>query len=160
MSYREGDRIVYIGDTNHETGLRFAEIYELIGVGLASDNDDRLLYALKDSRGNVFYSYDKFIKVNSVEFVNLIEDYVKPIEYDVVEKKETGFDDVSKPEHYTSGEIEAIDIIQFMTEDLKGIEAFTFGNVLKYIIRCNKKGGWKDIEKAKQYFTKFRTGKW
>jgi len=62
---------------------------------------------------------------------------------------------VNHPDHYTQGEIETIDVIQYLTSDLKGIKAVCIGNVIKYVMRCNYKNGWEDIEKAKWYLDKF-----
>ena len=64
-------------------------------------------------------------------------------------------DNVNHPDHYTQGEIETIDVIQHLTSDLKGIKAVCIGNVVKYVMRCNYKNGWEDVEKAKWYLDKF-----
>ena len=69
-------------------------------------------------------------------------------------------DEVKKPNHYTQGEYEAIDIIEYLISDLTGAQAYSMGNVLKYVIRCNDKSGWKDIRKARQYLSRFVTGEW
>lgn len=64
-------------------------------------------------------------------------------------------DVVNKPNHYTSGKYEAIDIIDDVTSDLEGIKAFACGNALKYIIRHNKKGKpIEDLKKAIFYINK------
>ena len=61
---------------------------------------------------------------------------------------------VSHPDHYqTSSGLEAIDVIEAFTEDLKGIEATDTGNILKYAMRWNKKNGKRDIEKIIWYAT-------
>lgn len=59
---------------------------------------------------------------------------------------------VDHPNHYqsTSG-LEAIDVIQAMTEDLSGIEAFDTGNALKYLMRWHRKNGVQDLQKAIWY---------
>ena len=64
-------------------------------------------------------------------------------------------DKVNHPDHYTQGEIETIEVIQYLTSDLKGIKAVCIGNVVKYVMRCNYKNGWEDVEKAKWYLDKF-----
>ena len=59
---------------------------------------------------------------------------------------------VTKPPHYqTESGLEAIDVIEAFTSDLKGIEATDTGNVLKYMCRWNSKNGLQDLEKAKWY---------
>lgn len=59
---------------------------------------------------------------------------------------------VSHPPHYQSETgMEVIDVIEAFTFDLKGIEAFDTGNVIKYICRWKNKNGVQDLEKAKWY---------
>ena len=59
---------------------------------------------------------------------------------------------VSHPLHYQSETgMEAIDAIEAFTFDLKGVEAFDTGNVIKYICRWKNKDGVRDLEKAKWY---------
>ena len=61
---------------------------------------------------------------------------------------------VSHPSHYQSETgLEAIDVIEAFTFDLKGIEATDTGNVLKYMCRWKNKNGLQDLEKAKWYLT-------
>jgi len=70
-----------------------------------------------------------------------------------IDRKPT--DNVNHPDHYTQGEIETIDVIEYLTRGLEGIDAVCMGNVIKYVMRCNYKNGWEDIEKAKWYLDKF-----
>lgn len=59
---------------------------------------------------------------------------------------------VSHPPHYQSETgLEAIDVIEAFTFDLKGIEATDTGNVIKYICRWKNKNGLQDLKKAKWY---------
>lgn len=59
---------------------------------------------------------------------------------------------VSHPPHYqTAYGLEAIDVIEAFTADLKGIEATDTGNVLKYMCRWKHKNGLQDLNKAKWY---------
>lgn len=51
-------------------------------------------------------------------------------------------------------ERECIDIVDVMTEDKQGLEAFCTGNIVKYLYRYNKKGGVEDVKKAEWYFKK------
>lgn len=60
---------------------------------------------------------------------------------------------VSHPDHYISGGMEAIDVIEAFTDGLNGIEATDTGNVIKYILRWKKKDGVRDLEKALWYLT-------
>ena len=59
---------------------------------------------------------------------------------------------VSHPAHYQSENgLEVIDVIEAFTFDLKGIEAFDVGNVLKYMCRWKNKNGLEDLKKARFY---------
>lgn len=59
---------------------------------------------------------------------------------------------VSHPPHYQSETgLEAIDVIEAFTSDLKGIEATDTGNVIKYICRWKNKDGIRDLKKAMWY---------
>lgn len=62
-------------------------------------------------------------------------------------------DNVNKPNHYTYGKLECIDVIKEITDgnDAIGIEAFCLGNVLKYLWRYKHKNGTEDLKKAKWY---------
>lgn len=60
-------------------------------------------------------------------------------------------DVVNHPNHYNVHGIEAIDVIKAYTSDLSGIQAVDTGNVIKYILRWNKKNGLEDLLKAQWY---------
>lgn len=60
---------------------------------------------------------------------------------------------VSHPDHYNSGGMEVIDVIDAFTADLEGTEAVCTANAIKYILRWKKKNGLEDIEKAIWYLT-------
>lgn len=58
-------------------------------------------------------------------------------------------DAVNHPQHYISETgLEAIDVIEAFTFDLKGIEAVCTGNILKYICRWKNKNGLQDLKKG------------
>jgi|TARA_R100000951_G_scaffold23057_1_gene19152 hypothetical protein len=64
-------------------------------------------------------------------------------------------DEVNHPQHYTSGKIEALEIIEDVTRDLEGLEAFAMGSALKYLVRFNKKKDpIQDLEKAVFYINR------
>ena len=65
-------------------------------------------------------------------------------ELDVAEKK---LDLVNKPPHYTTGGVDTLDFIE--AKDLN----YRLGNVVKYVVRCGKKGTdpVQDLEKAMFY---------
>lgn len=59
---------------------------------------------------------------------------------------------VNHPAHYQSETgLEAKDVIEAFTFDLKGIEAVYAGNVFKYMCRWYKKDGLRDLKKARWY---------
>ena len=60
-------------------------------------------------------------------------------------------DMVNHPEHYQSGKIETIDVIEEFTKDLKGIEAFDTANIIKYACRWKRKNGVEDLRKLVWY---------
>lgn len=57
---------------------------------------------------------------------------------------------VNAPAHYTIGGIETIDYLRakLTAQEFAG---YCRGNVLKYISRCNHKGGVEDLRKARLY---------
>lgn len=61
-------------------------------------------------------------------------------------------DPVNHPDHYISKTgMEAFDVIEAFTFDLKGIEAVCTANVLKYMCRWKNKNGVQDLKKAEWY---------
>ena len=73
---------------------------------------------------------------------------------DSATETETDFDVVDKPEHYNTNlpeGIEVIDIIAAQTAGLFGIRAVCQANVIKYVLRWQKKNGVQDLEKARYY---------
>lgn len=65
---------------------------------------------------------------------------------------ENKIDNVNKPNHYQieGCNIESIEIIKKVL-GLKGFVAFCLGNILKYLIRAEKKNGKEDYKKAAKY---------
>lgn len=61
-------------------------------------------------------------------------------------------DNVNHPDHYkASNGMEVIDVIDAFTSDLIGFEAAYTSNIIKYILRWNKKNGLEDLKKARWY---------
>ena len=60
-----------------------------------------------------------------------------------------------RPNHYKLNikgqDIEVKDIIQEVVKDLQGIKAFNVANVIKYVLRAEKKNGIEDYKKAITY---------
>ena len=70
---------------------------------------------------------------------------------------ETDFDVVQKPEHYNTNlpeGVEVIDIIAAQTAPLSGMQAVAQANVIKYVLRWQKKNGIEDLEKARFYLNR------
>jgi len=56
---------------------------------------------------------------------------------------------INSPDHYDGGSFEAIDVIEAFDLD------FNLGNVIKYILRADKKGNRKqDLQKAQWYLNR------
>lgn len=55
------------------------------------------------------------------------------------------------PGHYKQGAIECISAIESATINKKGLDAVCTANVIKYLWRCENKGGLEDMKKAKWY---------
>ena len=67
------------------------------------------------------------------------------------------FDVVDKPEHYNTNlpeGVEVIDIIATQTAPLSGMQAVAQANVIKYVLRWQKKNGVQDLEKARFYLNR------
>lgn len=61
-------------------------------------------------------------------------------------------DKVNHPDHYqTRKGLEAIDVMEAFTEDMKGDEAVLTATILKYMLRWKKKNGVEDLKKAQWY---------
>ncbi len=64
-------------------------------------------------------------------------------------------DMINHPAHYISKHgLEVIDVIEEFTEGLTGIIAVCIGNIIKYVLRWNHKGGVEDLKKARFYLDK------
>lgn len=59
-------------------------------------------------------------------------------------------DIINKPEHYHLGGIDAIEILETKFGPIMS-KGFFLGNVIKYVLRYQQKGGIEDLEKAKFY---------
>lgn len=60
-------------------------------------------------------------------------------------------DMVNKPSHYQGKfNMEVFDVIENFCWGLFGLNMFLFGNVVKYVLRFQKKDGIKDLKKARR----------
>ena len=60
-------------------------------------------------------------------------------------------DNVDSPQHYTSGDVEVIDIIRQAVDGATGFEAVCLANCVKYLMRYRHKNGVEDLFKAEKY---------
>ena len=61
-------------------------------------------------------------------------------------------DNVNKPSHYQGSKgLESIEVIDNFIGDLQGMAAWSWGNVVKYVLRFHKKNGVEDLKKAEFY---------
>lgn len=58
------------------------------------------------------------------------------------------------PAHYKQGRIECIDAIEAATINKKGLSAACTANIIKYLWRCEEKGGIEDLKKAQWYLSR------
>lgn len=62
------------------------------------------------------------------------------------------FDNVTKPKHYQGKHgLEAMAVVDNFIGDLAGKAAYCWGNVIKYLLRFQKKNGVEDLKKARQH---------
>ena len=70
-------------------------------------------------------------------------------------KQIKGKDNIKSPNHYISNKgFEVFDVQEAYIHDLKGMSASFWCNVVKYILRFQKKNGVEDLKKAKYYLEK------
>lgn len=69
---------------------------------------------------------------------------------------------VKNPDHYTDGKMEAIDIIEAVIDGLPPKEAYSLGQIIRYVLRCKVKHDDPnlDLGKANNYAYRLVTGKW
>lgn len=64
-------------------------------------------------------------------------------------------DNIISPNHYASGKgFEVFDVQEAFIHELKGMAASYWCNIVKYILRFQKKNGVEDLKKAKYYLEK------
>lgn len=92
------------------------------------------------------------IKEADEKFQELIETIKnRPIEINRV----TTSDNIKSPNHYVSENgIEVFDVQEAFIHELSGMAASYWCNVVKYILRFQRKNGVEDLKKAKYYLEK------
>lgn len=68
---------------------------------------------------------------------------------------------IYEPQHYKSGDVETIEIIEQITKDYTAEESYLAGNVIKYLARANHKGNKEDdLLKMANYAHRLAHGEW
>ena len=80
----------------------------------------------------------------------------KIITTDILEPKDTeNNDNIIRPNHYASDKgFEVFDVQESFIHELKGMSASYWCNIVKYILRFQRKNGVEDLKKAKYYLEK------
>ena len=87
---------------------------------------------------NILMNLDKEVK--NMENTEELEQSIKDLE------------PIYRPAHYCGdNEVEAFDVMQGFVGDLKGMQAFYWCNVIKYLLRFQGKNGFEDLRKAQNY---------
>lgn len=125
------------------------DLYDIAGVDCSDFRVDAISsdsigwHRLDDEEAFVYMEGEDF-------FIELPVPHIFGPEHDPKPKPKS--EAVNHPNHYQSETgLETIDIIEAVTFDLKGVEAFDIGNVIKYISRFTKKNGLEDLKKAAWY---------
>ncbi|WP_462130429.1 DUF3310 domain-containing protein [Staphylococcus epidermidis] len=136
-----GDRIRMQEVNGVEITVLIKSVYRLTGAktgsNLAIDKWFADVEAIDGRTWTIDDSYDFYSLANGNE-----------------ETQKTLDDKVSRPSHYTYGDIEIIDFIEQVTKDYKPELAFAIGNAIKYISRANRKNGKEDLDKARWYLNR------
>ncbi len=91
-------------------------------------------------------SYDK-------EIERIAKEIITNIELDGEQSKNE--DNITSPSHYVTDKgFEVFDVQEAFIHELKGMSASYWCNVVKYILRFQKKNGVEDLKKARYYLDK------
>lgn len=95
------------------------------------------------------YSFDRYpLASDAAETVVTREELMRAYDAEEISGSD---DEVNHPAHYTSGNIECIDIIREMVRGKSEMEATCIANIVKYLYHYQDKGGIKSVEKAQWY---------
>ena len=136
MKYEEGKTYTLTGDETHYQGGTLRDYYAIT----TRDFPVETVFNGVDSEGDLMFVAEDGWTI-----------YVRD---DYATDTETAYDVVQKPEHYNTNlpeGVEVIDIIAAQTAPLSGMQAVAQANVIKYVLRWQKKNGVQDLEKARFY---------
>lgn len=113
---------------------------------ILQDSDEVKCEANKGLRGGLPNWYEK-------EFKRITGEVATNIELDGEEHKNE--DNITSPNHYVTDKgFEVFDVQEAFIHELKGMAASYWCNVVKYILRFQKKNGVEDLKKARYYLDK------
>lgn len=99
------------------------------------------------------YDFKKFVEM--IDLINDTTTILKEEKEEVWDNLVIDNDIINNPNHYQlnikGNNIEVIDIIDEVVKDYSSKQAFRVANILKYVLRANKKNGLEDFKKAKKY---------
>lgn len=99
------------------------------------------------------YDFKKFVEM--IDLINDTTTILKEEKEEIWDNLVIDNDIINNPNHYQlnikGNNIEVIDIIDEVVKDYSSKQAFRVANILKYVLRANKKNGLEDFKKAKKY---------
>lgn len=98
---------------------------------------------MRDGGGDVLYFRENELRPADIRPLNFSE-----AEFGTALKSAYLGDPVSRPQHYTQGMPEGVEVIDIIRAQDAGFE---HANVIKYILRWKYKNGVEDLKKAQQY---------
>lgn len=136
MKYEEGETYTLTGNETHYQGGTLRDYYAIT----TRDFPVETVFNGVDSEGDLMFVTE--------------DGWTLDVRDDYATDTETAYDVVQKPEHYNTNlpeGVEVIDIIAAQTAPLSGMQAVAQANVIKYVLRWQKKNGVQDLEKARFY---------
>lgn len=116
---------------------------KLMGINSVATKDNKELKC-KDNKDLSWF--DKEIERTAKEIADNVALELRKIENE---------DNIKSPNHYVSESgIEVFDVQEAFIHELKGMAASYWCNVVKYILRFQRKNGVEDLKKAKYYLEK------
>ena len=103
------------------------------------------------------YEREKMTMTNTIkEADEKFQELMKKANNSLIEiNSVTTSDNIKSPDHYVSESgIEVFDVQEAFIHELKGMSASYWCNIVKYILRFQKKNGVEDLKKAKYYLEK------
>ena len=99
------------------------------------------------------YDFKRFVEM--VDLINDTTTILNEEKEEVLDSPISDSDIINKPNHYQlnvkGNNIEVIDIIDEVVKGYNPKQAFRIANIIKYVLRADKKNGLEDFKKAKKY---------